>query len=423
MMKGNRPVLLIFSVLLNVRLLTELPRALTLMGWADFGDADINRLMSTLLLLYCMVILFAKRRIISPNLLTQVIVLVVCFLLASAGLAIITFMSIGMPLNGILVVLLRFVIEIVLVVFVMNFITKEGDLQDLFNFVFKPALFVFVLVSLLQIVTSSLASIQGVDRIQGPFGSPTTLAGFLHLFIALTFYYYEGRRGFMFWILLFVQYVLLVYTGSIATVAANFLFLFLLGMKQGWLKLKAFYRIVPVILLIGVVGVVVKWESIMTRLSVIVNLKNFKLSEGSSLKWRFDAWTNYIELLGSNAVKWLFGLGVGTQRFILHPEYPNSLWRRFDAPGTHNDYLAVLVDFGIVGLILFFSGIFLLFRVVKNAERDHPPIFYLRFYLVSVLLIMMTENYIDQLIMFTFLIFLTAIIRVKSAVIVPAAAK
>jgi O-antigen ligase len=420
-MRGNRSILLLFSVLLNIRLLTELPRALSLMGWADFGEADFNRLASTLLLLYCLVVLCIKRKLISPRLLSQVIVLAVCFFLASTAIAINTFMTIGMPISGIFVVLLRFLIEIVLVAFVFNFVVTPRDLQDVFDFVFKPALAVFVLISAIQIATSSYADIQGVHRIQGPFGSPTTLAGFLHLFIVLTFYYYEDRRTTMFWILLGVQYLLLFYTGSIATVAAAFLFLFLVGRKQHWMRLKVFYRMVPFVVGAVVGGIVLKWESIANRLSVVMNLQNFKLSEGSSLKWRFDAWAAYLSLLENSFVKWIFGLGVGTQRFILHPAYPNSLWRKFDAPGTHNDYLAVLVDFGVLGLILMLGGLYLLFRVVRNVERNHPKLYYLRFYLVTVLLIMMTENYIDQLIMFTFLIFLTAIIRVNAVAAPPVA--
>ncbi|HEY5746447.1 MAG TPA: O-antigen ligase family protein [Chryseolinea sp.] len=414
-MRGNRSILFLFSVLINIRLLTELPRALTLMGLANFGDADFNRAASTLLLLYCVTILCIKRRIISPRLLNQVIALVICFFLASTGIALNTFMTLGMPISGIFVVLMRFLIEIVLVAFVLNFIVTPQDLQDIFNFVFKTSLAVFVLLSVFQITTSSYSTTQSVDRIQGPFGSPTTLAVFLHLFIALTFYYYEGRRSIMFWILIAVQFVLLIYTGSIAIIAASFLFLCLVGRKQHWMRLKVFYWTAPFVAVAAVGGIVWKWDSIVKRLSIILNLQDFKLSEGSSLKWRFDAWATYLSLLEDSYVKWIFGLGVGAQRFILNPAYPNSLWRKFDAPGAHNDYLGVLIDFGVLGLILFLGGLYLLFRLIRKAEQGHQKLYYLRFYLVTVLLIMLTENYIDQLIMFTFLIFLTAIIRVNTA--------
>jgi O-antigen ligase len=144
-----------------------------------------------------------------------------------------------------------------------------------------------------------------------------------------------------------------------------------------------------------------------------VNLENFQLTEGSSLRWRWDAWIAYLSLLGKDIGNWIFGLGVGTQRFILHPDYPNSLWRLFDAPGTHNDFLAVLIDFGLLGVGLFVGGIVLLFRVIKHAERRDESLYFMRYYLITVLFIMLSENYIDQLIMFVFVVFLMAIIRAK----------
>ena len=48
MISGNRSILLMFSVLLNLRLLTELPRALTLMGWANFGEAITGMILPSL---------------------------------------------------------------------------------------------------------------------------------------------------------------------------------------------------------------------------------------------------------------------------------------------------------------------------------------------------------------------------------------
>jgi O-antigen ligase len=122
-----------------------------------------------------------------------------------------------------------------------------------------------------------------------------------------------------------------------------------------------------------------------------------------------------VSLLEKSFINWIFGLGVGTQRFILHPDYPNSLWRKFDAPGTHNDYLAMLIDFGILGLLLFFCGLFALYKVIRNAEKRDSNLYYLRFYFITVLLIMLTENFIDQLIMFVFILFLTAIISAKKS--------
>ncbi len=413
MLTGNRSILFAFAVIFNIRLLTELPRALNLMGWAIIPEGDYNRLLSTLLLAFCLMCIFFKRKIIVPSSLAQVIVFISGFFLISTGLAIHTFASIDMPLNGIFVVLLRYLIEVVLAVFIINFVKDEKDLNTVFSFFFKPALFFFFLFSFLQIATSRYGDVQGTDRILGPFGSPTTLAGFLHLFIALTFYYYDGNHTYRFWLLLFIEYVILVYTGSVATLLANITFIFLVSYRQRWIKLKAFYSIFPLVASIAIVAIVVKMESILLRLSIIFNLKSFELTQGSSLKWRWDAWNAYLSLLDTSVVNWIFGLGVGSQRFILHPDYPNSLWRKFDAPGTHNDYLAILIDFGLLGLVLFIAGLSLLFRVIRTAEKRDESLYFIRFYLITVLFVMVSENYIDQLVMFVFILFLTAIIRAK----------
>ena len=413
MLTGNRPFLFIFSIIFNIRLLTELPRAMNLMGWTAMPENDYNRFVSALLLGFCVVSVLVKRKIIMPNLLGQVILIVSFCFVISTGIAIHTFSSNEMPLYGIFVVLLRYLIEIVLVVFITNFVKNEKDLGIVFSIFFGPALFFFISFSVLQIATSSYGIVQGVSRIMGPFGSPTTLAGFLHLFIVLTYYYYDGNHGLRFWTLLLIQYILLLYTGSIAIILANSIFIFFVGYRQGWIKLKSFYRIFPIIALMAVVTVVVKIESILLRLSIVINLKNFELSRGSSLKWRWDAWQSYLSLLGKSVPNWIFGLGVGTQRYILHPDYPNSRWRIFDSPGTHNDYLAMLVDFGLLGLGMFIFGLYILFAVIRSAEKRDAKLYYLRFYFITALFIMLTENFVDQLIMFVFILFLTAIIWSK----------
>jgi hypothetical protein len=387
-----------------------------LMGWMTDSGNDYNRIASGLLLGYCILLIFFKRKINVALSFRIVIIFLFFFFVVSSGIAIRTFVLNDMPLNGILVVLLRYFIEIVLAIFILNFVQNQKDLDNLFSFFFKPALFFFVVFSMLQITTSSYGDVQGVDRIMGPFGSPSTLAGFLHLFIALTFYYYKDNHSYLFWVICVVQYTLLLFTGSVATIFASLLLLFLIGYRQQWIKQMSFYRVLPLAIVIIVIGVFIKLDSIITRLSVIVNLENFQLTEGSSLRWRWDAWIAYLSLLGKDIGNWIFGLGVGTQRFILHPDYPNSLWRLFDAPGTHNDFLAVLIDFGLLGVGLFVGGIVLLFRVIKHAERRDESLYFIRYYLITVLFIMLSENYIDQLIMFVFVVFLMAIIRAKDEI-------
>jgi O-antigen ligase len=411
MLKGNKGVIFLFCIVLNIRLLTEMPRALSLLGWESFAAFDFNRTVSALLLFFCVFMLLLKNRLKIPLSVQHLFFLISTLLFISIFISIDTFRDIGMPISGIFVVVLRYVIEMTLLIFIWNFVGKPEDFDALMRFFFKPALFIFIATSFFQIVSNSYGLIQAIDRIMGPFGSPTTLAGFLHLFIIITIYYYGHDRTYGFWALLGVQYLLMIYTGSVATIGAHLLFLFLLAMKERWIKLKRFYRFFPLVAIVAVSGVILKWESILSRLEILFNLESFELPAGSSLKWRFDAWEAYLSLLKDDYLNWIFGLGVGTHRYILHPDYPNSLWRIFDAPGSHNDYLGILIDFGIVGLILFLAGLVALYRFLRRAERLDRGIFYFRYYFISVLVIMLTENYVDQLIMFVFIIFLAGIYR------------
>jgi O-antigen ligase len=383
-------------------------------GW-NIADGDYNRIVSTILLFFCMIALLMRNRIQIPPGLQQVFFIIILLLLISTGIGIHTFLTIGMPLNGVFVVLLRFIIEIVLIIFCLNFFSKPGHLNTFMTSFFKPALCIFFIVSFFQIATLSYIDVQGVNRISGPFGSPTTLGGFLHLFIAITLYNYEGKFSTRVWLLIAVQYLLLILSGSVAIIVANILFLFLIAWKRRWINLKKFYLFFPLVLVVTVSGIIYKWDSIVLRLSVLFDLNSFELVPGSSLRWRLDAWKSYLSLLGNDPIKWLFGLGIGSQRYILHPFYPHSLWRIFDAPGTHNDYLAILIDFGIVGLVLFACGLIALLNFMTRAEKKDNKFYYLRFYFISVLLIMLTENYIDQLIMFVLIIFITAIVKSKNA--------
>jgi len=377
------------------------------------SNYDLNRSISLVLLAFCLFGIVIKRRIQVDTLLVLVICCLFVFFFFSVLLAVYNFTKLGMPLTGIFVVLSRFLMELVLIVFVLNFIRGKSDLDALFTYFFKPAIFVIFLVSYLQMFTKSYAEVQGVFRVTGPFGSPTTLAGFLHLFIALTCYYWR-HKSIYFWIVLGLQYLLLFFTGSIAAIAANLMFIFLIAYRQKWYKVKYFYLMLPVVVGTFVTSVIYKWESIMLRIATLVNTQNYRLPEGSSIKWRFDAWGHYIDLLGDSLFNWVFGLGLGTQRWILHPEYENSLSHVFDAPGTHNDYLTVLIDFGIVGLIIFLFLTWIIHRSIRQAEVYDSKLYFLRFYFYTVYLLMLSENYIDQLIMFVFIVFLVAVIKVAA---------
>ena len=230
---------------------------------------------------------------------------------------------------------------------------------------------------------------------------------FMHLFILLTFVFYKDGPRATLWVLLGLQYLIMFYTGSITAVLSSLFFVSMLAVWQQWYKLKTFYLLVPFVLIAFMVGILIKLESIVNRLSIVLNLDTFKLAPGSSIRWRFSAWEHYLSLL-DNPFKLLVGLGIGVQRFIFLLDYPGNLDKVFEAPGTHNDYLAILVDFGIIGLIFFFAAVFFLNKYLKKLEIYYERIRYFRYFFYTILFTMLMENVIDQLVMSVFIFFLVA---------------
>ena len=410
----NKWILFLFCSLLNLRILTELPRVLRETNWLNTSASnyDLNRSISFLIILFCSFFILAKRKVIVTLLFFKFASFLFLFLLASCAISIHTFTSLSMPVTGVFVVLSRFILELVLVLFVTNFIRTPDQFQSIFRFFFKPTIFIFLGISSIQILTSSYVEVQGVYRITGPFGNPNTLASFLHLFIVLTFYYYGSNRSKLFWFLIIAEYGLLFFTGSIGNILASLLFILLVAIRQHWLRLKRFFLVFPVLLSALIAGIIYKWDSIVNRFSILINPQSFELTDGSSIKWRIEAWGHYIDLLGSSVFNWIFGLGIGVQRWMLHPDYSNSQAYIFEAPGSHNDYLGVLVDFGLVGLLLFIFSLAVFSRIIKKAERIDDKLYLLRFYFYTILFVMISENYIDQLIAFIFIIFITSTVTV-----------
>lgn len=392
---------------LFIRLFTELPRALTALGIASMPDLDYNRAMSGLLILVLLVSILLRQKIHVARPAQQLIVLLLLLFVLAIVNAVVTLTFYGMSYTGIMVAVMRFGSQLLLALFAWNFIQSDKDISICFTYFYRPALWIIIAISLTQIVTSKYAIAQGLDRLIGPFGNPNTLAMFMHLFIMLTFVFYKDGSRVTLWILLGLQYIIILYTGSITAVLSSLFFVSMLTVWQRWYKLKRFYFVVPFVVMAFMIGILIKLESIVNRLSIIFNLDTFKLTPGSSIRWRFTAWEHYLSLL-DNPFKLVVGLGIGVQRFIFLLDYPGNLDKVFEAPGTHNDYLAILVDFGIIGLMFLFTAVFFLNKYLKKLETYNAHIRYFRYFFYTILFAMLIENVIDQLVMSVFIFFLVA---------------
>lgn len=381
---------------LLIRLFTELPRSITAVGWATMPDNDYNRIVSGLFILMMMAGIVFLRRLQVNLALQQVLTLGAVVLLFYTVLAVSTFGQLGMSYTGIGVVIMRYLMEILVAVFFWNFVRSPRDLDKIRSIFFMPALLIMFLISYTQIATSSFEDVQGVERLIGPFGNPNVLAAFLHFSIVATIVLFGHDRNLKYWILLGAQYILLFYTGSMTMILSHLIFLFFVGVANRWHKSKLFYYGAVVIIPSVIAVIIARADAILARLSVLFNTETFELHSGSSILWRMEAWASYLSLLDT-PLKWIFGLGIGTQRAVFLNGYPGSLTHIFEAPGTHNDYLGVLVDFGLLGLLFFFIGVRALLRYLRSLEHIDPTIQYLRYFLYSLLFAMLSENTLDQL--------------------------
>jgi len=405
--------LCLFLFLLAMRTFTELPRSLSETGLGDLHDGNGNRILSSMLLFSTVLysVTLVNRRFTRHQLVMGVLFLLV--LILSSFNAWITFTHVGMSYEGIIVVLMRLLLGFFIILLAWNAITSKSDVRLLFQIYLKPVVWITIIITFIQIFTSTYVSVQGVDRIMGPFGNPNTLAAFLHLTIMLTIVSRKfgfDRSGSIFWVLIGLQYILLLYTGSVTNIGINLVFLLCLFVSDRWYKLKAFYLGAFLFIIIVPLSVAYKWPSIEYRLSKLVDIETMEIPSASSLQWRAEAWRHYSSLI-DNPRKLLTGLGLGTQRSIFLVDYPGNRSTEFEAPGTHNDYMAMIVDFGLIGLALFLIACRYLTRTLKRHEHTLPIIKYFRFYFYSIMFAMLMENYFDQFTAYLFLLYAVAFIK------------
>lgn len=125
-------------------------------------------------------------------------------------------------------------------------------------------------------------------------------------------------------------------------------FLLLLAIFVGLFALKLFYRNIPVAIMafVGLAGLAV--------LSVLLfgDYRFWKQALGT-FTWRLEIWADSLQMLGERP--WLMLAGDGTE--LLRAEYS-----RVNYPNPHNMFIYFLIEYGMVGVTLFFVFLFGRFR-------------------------------------------------------------
>jgi putative inorganic carbon (HCO3(-)) transporter len=115
-------------------------------------------------------------------------------------------------------------------------------------------------------------------------------------------------------------------------------------------------------LILGIIAVVLSPlylpESVLTRFTSIGNMAD------SSTSFRVYIWMGTLAMLKDY---WFCGVGPGTEAFNL--VYPNYAYSAIEAPHSHNLYLQILCDTGVVGLGLFLGLMVCFYRMMFTAIR------------------------------------------------------
>ncbi len=246
-----------------------------------------------------------------------------------------------------------FVTAFLLCMLVQGTCRTEETLGKLLSFM-AAAVFITALYGIVQRVlgVEADASLTDLDlnanmpgRVFSTLGNPNNFAEFLMLFTPFTFAWVlteksTVRKG----------------LGLVATALAV-LALLLTYSRSGWLAFLvavlvfiALYnrKFLPIVFLLGLICIPLLPESILNRILTIGNL------EDSSSSYRVDIWTGSIAMLRDGY--WLYGTGLGAGAFTsVYPSYAVGTSRV--APHTHMQFMEMLAEMGILGLlaILWFS--------------------------------------------------------------------
>lgn len=252
---------------------------------------------------------------------------------------------------------------------------------------------------------------QGQLRFAYPIANPNTLAAFCYVSIfTISLWISNYRSSFVKYIgLLCVIFYLftIVKTGSLTSLGSVLIFLFLtmyLNFPKKYkllgLAISSFALLLCLFLL---------KNTIIERVQGVffTDMDTLELSEGSSILWRFQAWYYYLSSL--SYFNWIFGAGIGVSRALLLPDTFFALKYSFMAPGTHSDYVQVIVDFGVIGLLFFCFSYIRLFSYIKSIGSKSSTLFLS--FMLSILFYMLLDNILDSRLFFLISVIFSAYLR------------
>ncbi|GAA0975970.1 O-antigen ligase family protein [Acrocarpospora macrocephala] len=209
------------------------------------------------------------------------------------------------------------------------------------------------LVTVQQLLTGEgLVELNGSLRPHGTFWHPNALGMFCHVLIVagVALFPHVGNRAKIgIGAVLALTGIALLGSGARGAMIAGLAGLVVVGLLQNRRLLIGLGALV--------VAIVVAVPAVVDRFADLAETRTEGGLEANSLVWRFDHWSQALDLLGLNPVT---GTGLGTTRLLIYKE-------------VHNDYLRALVESGLLGLVTYLGLLAALVITAYLALRNTGP--------------------------------------------------
>ncbi|MFA5961083.1 MAG: O-antigen ligase family protein [Parcubacteria group bacterium] len=249
----------------------------------------------------------------------------------------------------------------IFLIFVSIFIVVkiEKDYNNLAYSIIYSAIIPFLFATYQLVTGTGLGGTEGIEsRLFGTFSHPNPFASFVFIVLVVAIFFFTQeklpRQKLFLGTMIVWGIFLLIQTYCRGAWLAFLIFLFILtAIKYP----KALLGLIFTMLFIFSVS-----ETIQNRVEDIYNPP-----ADSSVRWRFAQWER---MSGLFLKKPLTGYGIGTETVAFENEFGYNAGN----PYTHNDFLRVALETGILGAIAYFFLIMVtLFKLVVNYRKEKNP--------------------------------------------------
>ncbi len=250
------------------------------------------------------------------------------------------------------------------------------------------------------LVLSFLAIIERLiynSRVSTTFFNPNYLAIYLVFSLVILFFYAPKKKS----LLIVIIFIAILLTESDAVIVGIVFPVLIIILNK--FKLKITYRFIfPVIFISFTIGIIYGLsQSLLSNIEYFDHAASGVLKSSDSI--RFDIWSIAISLFNKNPL-----IGIGYNQFqpqIAHTGFQNFMFnRREEGFVTHNDFVRILVELGLVGSLVFYIYIYKVINLSNKTQDIKMRMTYLSLVLI-LLFFSFTHNNINSLLFWMTLAF------------------